>query len=86
MNIGVTRETSRSWFAPEPGWGPGGGVVQTGHDFPQIDTLLPNPIDAPMSWLCMVSPSERNGSPVRVFLHEADAATKGRYDRTRGKP
>lgn len=76
LNIGVGRETYRAMFGPEPGWGPGGGVVATGHDFTQLDTWLPHPIYAPMSWICIVSPSDASWPRAKELLDEAYAKAK----------
>ena len=82
VNVGVGRETYRALFGPEPSWGPGGGVVQTGHDFTQIDTFLPHPIYAPMSWICIVSPSEVSMPQVHAYLREAHALAAARHARS----
>src|SRR5215813_12940226 len=40
LNIGVSKETYRSLFGPQPSSPPVGGVVATGHDFATLDQLL----------------------------------------------
>lgn len=86
LNLGVERATYRAMLGSEPGWGPGGGVVQTGHDFTQVDTWLPHPIYAPMSWVCIVAPSDRSWPRVRELLVEAHAKAKAHHGRGREPP
>jgi hypothetical protein len=76
VNAGVRRETYRALFGPEPAWGAGGGVVETGHDFTRRDVFLPHPIYAPMSWLCIVSPREASWPQLRAYLDEAHEKAK----------
>lgn len=73
VNLGVGRETYRAMLGAEPAWGPGGGIVQTGHDFAEVDAWLPHPIYAPMSWVCIVAPSEGTWPRLRALLEEAHA-------------
>ena len=86
VNAGVSRETYRRLLGPEPGWGPGGGVVETGHDFTRTDAILPHPIYAPMSWICIVAPSEASWPMLRGLLDEAHREAKRHHDRGRGAP
>src|SRR5262245_52682373 len=58
LNIGVSKDTYRSWFgSQEPSPGPS-GVVNTGHDFSALDQIMPHPVYAPQSWICVLNPSE----------------------------
>ena len=83
VNAGVSRETYRALFGPEPPWGKGGGPVDTGHDFSVLDTFLPHPVYAPMSWICILSPSEANWPRLQEHLREAHALALRRYERHR---
>lgn len=56
LNIEATPETYRTLFGPHPRTG-AEGQVNTGHDFTALDTLLPHPVYAPMSWVCVLNPS-----------------------------
>lgn len=83
LNIGVSRATYRSLFGPEPAWGEGGGPVATGHDFSLLDTFLPHPIYAPLSWICILSPSEASWPRAQEYVREAHALAARRHERTR---
>jgi hypothetical protein len=83
LNVGVERATYRAMFGPEPAWGPPPShTVETGHDFTAVDTLLPHPVYAPMSWVSIIAPSEANWPRVLELLDEAHAKAK-RSRRTR---
>src|SRR5215813_8179855 len=57
LNIGVNKETYRSMFGPQPPPPSAGGTVATGQDFAALDLLLPHPVYAPQSWVCVLNPS-----------------------------
>ncbi|HZS01181.1 MAG TPA: DUF6194 family protein [Chloroflexota bacterium] len=71
LNVGVSRETYRSLFGPQPSPPASGGVVGTGHDFAALDQLLPHPVYAPQSWVCVLNPSPQTFEAVKPLLAEA---------------
>jgi hypothetical protein len=71
LNIGVSRETYQSLFGPQPTFAGDGGVINTGHDFTTLDQLMPHPIYAPMSWICILNPSGTTFETVKLLLTEA---------------
>jgi hypothetical protein len=68
-------------FGPKPSWPHAGGVVETGHDFTGLDQLLPHPVYAPMSWVCVRNPSDATFQSVRPLLAEAYNLAVRRYER-----
>ena len=72
VNIGVSPDTYRAHFGPPPRTGTD-GLVSTGHDFTVLDTLLPHPVYAPMSWVCVLSPSAATVEELQPLLDEAYA-------------
>lgn len=71
LNLGVSRGTYRSLFGPEPPRLGAGGIVETGHDFTVLDRILPHPVYAPQSWICVLSPSDETFKIVEPLLAEA---------------
>jgi Family of unknown function (DUF6194) len=57
LNIEVRKETYRSLFGRQPAPPGAAGMVDTGHDFTTLDQLLPHPVYAPQSWVCVLNPS-----------------------------
>jgi hypothetical protein len=58
LNIGVSKDTYRALFGPQPARAGVDGVVDTGHDFTRLDHLMPHPVYAPQSWVCVLNPSD----------------------------
>ena len=82
LNIGVGRETYRSLFGPEPDTPADGQPAGTGHDFTVLDQLLPHPVYAPMSWVCILNPSDATFEKViRPLLAEGYDLGVRRYAR-----
>src|SRR5262245_42531868 len=71
LNIGVSKETYRSLFGPQPSSPPSGGAVATGHDFTALDQIMPHPVYAPQSWVCVLNPSAATFEAVRPLLADA---------------
>jgi hypothetical protein len=71
LNIGVSRDTYRSLFGPQPSAPGPTGVVDTGHDFSALDQVLPHPVYAPQSWVCVLNPSAETFQTVKRLLAEA---------------
>lgn len=78
LNIGVSRETFRALFGPQSPAAGAEGVVSPGYDYAALDQLLPHPVYAPQSWVCVLNPSEATFQTVRSLLAEA-------YDRAAGR-
>lgn len=79
LNIGVRKQTYRSLFGPQPSRPGADGVVNTGHDFTVLDQLLPHPVYAMQSWVCVLNPSDATlQEVVRPLLAEAYDLAVGR--------
>ena len=79
LNIGVSKETYRSLFGPQPSPPGATGVVDTGHDFTALDQIMPHPVYAHLSWVCVLNPSEATFQAVRPLLAEAYDLAVSRY-------
>jgi hypothetical protein len=71
LNIGVSKQTYRALFGPQAPRLGADGVVDTGHDFTVLDELLPHPIYAPQSWVCVLNPQAATFEKVIPLLAEA---------------
>jgi hypothetical protein len=82
LNIGLSKETYRSLFGPQPARLPNeGGAVNTGHDFSALDTLMPHPVYAPQSWVCVLNPSDKTFETIKPLLKEAYDIAVARFDK-----
>ena len=68
LNVGVDKDTYQAMFGPHPGPAGGDGIVDTGRDYATLDEILPHPVYAPMSWVCVLSPSEETFERVKPLL------------------
>jgi hypothetical protein len=67
LNVGVSRDTFKRLF-PDP---------DVTYDFAVLDTLLPHPVYAPQSWVCVLNPTGETFTSVESLLGEAyDIAVK----------
>ncbi len=57
LNIGVSRETYRTFFDAEPPRTAAGDDGERGHDFTALDQLLPHPEYGRQYWVCVLNPS-----------------------------
>lgn len=72
LNIGVKPETYTRLLGERPVGLGRDGIVETGHDFTALDTLLPHPQYAPQSWVCILSPGQATFEEVvKPLLDEA---------------
>jgi hypothetical protein len=81
LNIGVSKETYRALFGRQPAPPAATGIVDTGHDFTVFDQLLPHPVYAPQSWVCVLNPSDVTFQTLRPLLAEAYDLAVSRYTR-----
>jgi hypothetical protein len=85
LNIGVSKDTYRSLFGPQPPSPGGSGVVATGHDFTALDQIMPHPVYSPQSWVCVLNPSETTCETVKQLLADAYNLVVSRYGRRAGQ-
>ena len=83
LNIGVRPETYQSMFGPQPAFPRDGGVVNTGHDFTALDQIMPHPVYAAMSWVCVLNP-EQTLEQVKQLLAEAYSQDAQKHSRKAG--
>jgi hypothetical protein len=61
LNIGLSRDTFRRLF-------PDSDVL---YDYTALDTLMPHPVYAPQSYVCVLNPSHATFDAVKPLLQEA---------------
>jgi len=74
LSIGTPKETYLAQFGETPKRPEKGGIVNTGHDFTKTDVLMPHPIYAWMSWLCILSPSTESFDEIYPLIEKAHAS------------
>lgn len=86
LNIGLRRQTYRDLFGAPPTDRDADGLLDTGHDLTQLDTLLPHPFYASQNWVCVLSPSDATfEQTVRPLLDEAYRLAVRKYTNRTGR-
>jgi len=71
LNIGVGRDGFRTLFGQPSKLG-------ADYDYAALDTLMPHPVYAPQSWVCVLNPSPATFETVKPLLAEAYAIAAAR--------
>jgi Family of unknown function (DUF6194) len=78
LNIGVSRDTFRSLFGPPTGTE---GVEPTDYDFAAMNQLMPHPVYAPQSFVCILNPAPELLETIKPLLAEAYSIVAARLAR-----
>ncbi|WP_214000479.1 DUF6194 family protein [Arsukibacterium sp.] len=79
FNFGISNASYKKVLGQRPARPVAGGVVSTGHDFSQFNTLLPHPVYAWMSWVCVVNPDGAMMQQLTPLLDESYALVVEKY-------
>jgi hypothetical protein len=75
LNIGVGRDTFRALF----GYAPGEETTSTTYDFAALDRLMPHPVYAPQSYVCVLNPGAETFEAAKPLLAEAYSRAAARH-------
>jgi Family of unknown function (DUF6194) len=76
LNIGVSRDAFRARVGHPPSED---STAVTDHDFAALDRLMPHPVYARQSWLCVLNPGPETFEAVKPLLAEAYAIVAARH-------
>jgi hypothetical protein len=82
LNIGVSRDTFRALIGYAPGED---SAKSTDYDFAALDRLMPHPVYAPQSYVCVLNPSPETFELVKPLLAEAYSMAATRHASRQGK-
>ncbi len=85
VNLGVRKGTFIKLFGAVPKRPGAGGIVEMDHDFSVTDQILPHPVYAWMSWLCVLNPSEDTFEALKPYIQEAYEYAKEKFARRKEK-
>src|SRR5262249_49026212 len=80
LNIGVSRETFQTLFGYLPGKESAKSVE---YDYATLDKLMPHPVYAPQSFVCVLNPSVETFEVVKPLLAEAWSIVEARHTKQR---
>ena len=81
VSFGVSRDSYEALFGPKPPRPAKGGVVETAHDFTQINLLMPHPIYAWMNWVQVLNPSQETWNSNQNLIEESYELSKARFEK-----
>lgn len=84
LNLGISKESFRSMFGAVPARPAAGEVVASGHDFKQIDTIMPHPVYGWMAWIAVINPSAATFAKLQPLIDESVTMAKLKFAKRRG--
>ena len=81
VSIGVGPLNYEKHFGARPKRPAKGGIVNTEHDFTELDKLMPHPIYAWMSWVQILSPSKGSFEDVLPLIKDAHASAVVKFNK-----
>ena len=73
LSIGLTKEAYHKKFGQKPKRPAKGCIIDTGHDFTSLNTLMPHPIYGWMSWAQILNPNETTFTDIYPLIKDAHA-------------
>ncbi len=71
LSIGVSKESYEKEFGERPKRPNKGGIIDTGHNFAEVNILMPHPIYGWMSWVQVLNPTKETFEKVLPLIAEA---------------
>jgi hypothetical protein len=84
LSIGVLKESYIKYFGEKPSRPQKGCIVNTGHDFTKTNILMPHPVYAWMSWVCVLSPSSELFEETYPLIVEAHGNAINKFNKKVG--
>jgi len=81
VSIGISKGAYEAKFGPKPSRPEKGGIIDTGHDFTELDTLMPHPIYGWMSWVQILNPSEPKFIGILPLIKEAHSNAVSKFSK-----
>ena len=79
VNLGVRKKTFSEMFGEAPKRPGKGCVVNMNYDFTAADVIIPHPVYAWMSWICILNPSEKSFEQLKPLILEAYEYAKEKF-------
>ncbi len=73
LSIGISKESYENEFGERPKRPSKGGIIDTGHNFAEVNILMPHPIYGWMSWVQVLNPKKQTFDKVFPLITEAHA-------------
>lgn len=85
VNVGLRKQTFIKKFGYIPERPPAGKIVKMDYDFTVLDTIIPHPVYAWMSWVCVLNPSDKTFEDFKAIIQESYDFAKEKFNRRKSK-
>ena len=80
VSIGINKSSYEKLFGLKPPRPAKGGIINTGHDFTALNTLMPHPIYGWMNWVQILNPNEAAFTEILPLIEEAYASAVVKFN------
>lgn len=84
LNLGISKVTFMSMFGSIPSRPTAGKIVNTGHNFQDVDTLMPHPVYGWMAWIGVINPGKSTFEKLKPLIAESIELAKIKYQKKVG--
>lgn len=79
MNLGVRKKAFSDMFGSVPKRPDKGCVVDMDYDFTEVNKVLPHPVYAWMSWICVLNPTKDSFEALKPLIRKAYEYAKEKF-------
>ena len=81
VSIGINKSSYEKLFGLKPPRPAKGRIINTGHDFTALNTLMPHPIYGWMNWVQILNPTETAFTEILPLIEEAHACAVVKFNK-----
>ena len=81
LNLGISKNTFKSMFGSIPTRPAAGKIVNTNHNFQDVDTIMPHPVYGWMAWIGVVNPGMSTFEKLKPLIAESIELAKIKYQK-----
>ncbi len=81
INLGLTKDRFKEMFGEIPKRPAAGQTVSTGHDFQNVNEIMPHPVYGWMSWIGVLNPSLETFDALKPMIAEGVQLAKIKYSK-----
>ncbi|UWD47589.1 DUF6194 family protein [Clostridioides difficile] len=79
VNVKLKKETFINMFDYIPKRPSAGQIVNMDFDFTKMDIIMPHPVYAWMTWVCVLNPSEKTFEELKIIIQESYNLAKEKF-------
>lgn len=81
LNTGISKKSYISKFGSVPTRPLAGGIVDVDYDFTKQNIIMPHPVYAWMSWICVLNPSKDTFDEFLEYIDESYELAKKKFEK-----